>query len=153
VYLSGSEERPDIWAMPLTGDRKPFPVVEGPFLKNEPQFSPDGRWLAYMTNESGAFEVYVMSFPDRKQREKASVGGGVQPRWSPDGKTLYYRQPPGLMMAVKIGSTPSLSIGTPAQLFTANFQPGYTNAPRHQWAISVDGQQFLIRAAHQAATA
>ena len=152
VYLSGSEERPDIWAMPLTGDRKPFPVVEGPFLKNEPQFSRDGRWLAYMTNESGAFEVYVMSFPDRKQREKASVGGGVQPRWSPDGKTLYYRQPPGLMMAVKIGSTPSLSIGTPAQLFTANFQPGYTNAPRHQWAISVDGQQFLIRAAHQAAT-
>ena len=152
VYLSGTEERPDIWAMPLSGDRKPFPVVVGPFLKNEPQLSHDGRWLAYMTNESGAYEVYVMSFPDLKQREKASVGGGVQPRWSPDGKTLYYRQPPGRMMAVQIGTTPLLSVGTPQTLFTRNFQPGYTNSPRHQWAVAPDGQQFLIRAAHQAPT-
>ena len=152
LYLSGTEERPDIWAMPLSGDRKPFPVVEGPFLKNEPQLSRDGRWLAYMSNESGAYEVYVTSFPDLKQREKASVGGGVQPRWSPDGKTLYYRQAPGRMMAVPIVTSPRLRIGSADVLFARNFQPGYTNAPRHQWDVSVDGQQFLVRAAHQAPT-
>jgi Tol biopolymer transport system component len=151
VYLTGEETRPDIWAMPLAGERKAFPVVVGPFLKDEPQFSRDGRWLAYSTNESGDWEVYVTSFPDLKQREKASVGGGVQPRWSPDGKTLYYRSTGGRTWAVQVRASPQLGVGTPEHLFDRNYQPGYTNAPvRHQWAVSPDGEQFLLRAGHQA---
>jgi hypothetical protein len=147
AYLYGTEERPDIWAMPLAGDRKPFPVVAGPFAKDEPQFSYDGHWLAYVTDESGAFEVYVMSFPDGKQREKASVGGGGQPRWSPDGKELYYRAPAGRAMAVDIVTRPQLSVGSPRLLFTMNYQPGYSNSPtRHEWAVSPEGQRFLVRA-------
>jgi Tol biopolymer transport system component len=151
VYLFGDEQMPDIWAMPLAGDRKPFPVVTGAFRKDEPQLSYDGKWIAFSTDETGTFEVYVMSFPDLKQRQKASVGGGVQPRWSPDGKTLYYRSSPGRINAVDIRTVPELAIGSPVFLFPRNFQPGYSNSPtRHQWAISPDGEQFLIRAQHQA---
>jgi Tol biopolymer transport system component len=147
AYLFGSEEQPDIWALPLAGDGKPFPVVVGPFAKNEPQFSHDGRWLAYVTNESGAYEVYVMSFPDGKQREKASVDGGGQPRWSPGGNELFYRAPNGQAMVVEIATRPELRVGSPRVMFTLGFQPAYSNSPiRHQWAVSPDGQRFLARA-------
>lgn len=145
AFLYGDEARPDIWAMPLTGDKKPFPLVVGEFEKNEPQFSHDGKWVAYATNESTEWEVYVMSFPDGKQREKASVGGGFQPRWSPDGKELYYRASPGRAMKVAMITSPKLEFKTPEMMFTINYQPGYTNAPaRHQWAVHPDGR-FLLR--------
>jgi Tol biopolymer transport system component len=122
-------------------------VVVGPFDKNEPQFSRDGRWLAYGSEETGEFEVYVMSFPDGKQRAKASVGGGVQPRWSPDGRELYYRAPGGLAVAVAIATSPRLTVGSPQRMFSLSFQGGYTNSPlRHQWAVAPDGQRFLARA-------
>jgi hypothetical protein len=107
--------------------------------------------LAYTSFESGAPEVYIVSFPDLKQREKASVGGGFQPRWSPDGNTLYYRAAPGAVMSVAIRKAPALGVAAPVQLFTRNQQPGYTNAPhRHQWSVSPDGERFLLRATHQA---
>jgi hypothetical protein len=147
VFLMGDEARPDLWAMPLSGDRKPFPVVTGAFTKNEPQLSYDGKWLAYTSDESGDFEVYVISFPDGKQREKVSVGGGFQPRWSINGKEIYYRATPGRAMKVAVTTTPALSVRTPELMFTINFQGGYTNAPtRHQWALHPDGDRFLIRA-------
>jgi Tol biopolymer transport system component len=153
LYLSGTEEQQDIWAMPLAGDRKPFPVVVGPFRKDEPQFSRDGKWVAFSTEEDTTSEVYVLSFPDLKQREKVSVGGGVQPRWHPDGKTLFYRTNPGRVMAASITTSPQLRVGTPELLFSNNTQPGYTNNPaRHQWAVSPDGGQFLLRATHRTAT-
>jgi serine/threonine-protein kinase len=137
--------------MPMTGERKPFPVVTGPFAKNEPQFSHDGKWLAFSTNESTAWEVYIVSFPDLKQREKASVGGGFQPRWSPDGNTLYYRAPGGDVKAVAVRKTPKLEVAPPVQMFNRNFQPGYTNSQtRHQWNVSPDGERFLLRSQHQA---
>ena len=147
AFLTGDEARPDIWAMPVSGDRKPFPVVTGDFVKNEPQFSPDGKWLAYTSDESGEFEVYIISFPDLKQREKASVGGGFQPRWSIDGKEIYYRATPGRALKVAVTTVPLLAVKTPELMFTINFQPGYTNAPtRHQWALHPDGQRFVLRA-------
>jgi Tol biopolymer transport system component len=153
AYLT-NDTQPDIWAMPLTGDRKPFEVVRGAFDKNEPQFSRDAKWLAYGSNESGAWEVYVISFPDRQQREKVSVGGGFQPRWSRDGNTLYYRALGGRVLAAAIIKTPTPRVATPVQLFTANFQGGYANAPqRHQWSLSPDDTRFLLRAPHQASVA
>jgi len=149
AYLSGAAGQADIWVLPLSGEGKAFPVVEGPFEKDEPQFSHDGKWLAYTSDESGEFEIYVMSFPQGDQREKASVGGGGQPRWSPDGRRLYYRAPGGTAMAVSVTIDPRLDVGSPQQLFSLNFQARYSNSPtRHQWSVSPDGQRFLARAPH-----
>ena len=148
AYLLGTGSETDIYALPLEGGGDPFPVVEGPFQKDEPQFSPDGRWLAYASDESGAFEVYVVSFPKGDQREKASVGGGGQPRWSPDGQELFYRAPGGDVMVVAVTTEPQLRIGSPAQLFSRNYQPAYSNSPtRHQWSVSPDGG-FVARSPH-----
>ncbi len=150
AYLLGTDAQADIYVLPMEGG-EPLPVVVGPYQKDEPQFSRDGRWLAYTSNESGDYEVYVMSFPDLNQREKASVGGGGQPRWSPDGKELFYRAPGGGAMVVEITADPQLDVGSPQQLFTMTFQPGYgTNPTRHQWAVSPDGRRFLARAPHLA---
>ena len=154
AYLAGKEEQPNIWAMPLTGDKKPFPVVVGPFSANEPQFSSDAKWIAYTSNESTEYEVYVMSFPDLKDRKKVSVGGGGQPRWSPDDKILYYRAPNNRAMAVTVTTRPSLAVSSPRQIFSYVFQPGYSNAPfRHQWALAPDGNSFLARAPSSGARA
>jgi len=154
AYLLGDDAQADIYALPLDGSAEPFPVVQGPYQKDEAQFSRDGRWLAYTSNESGAFEVYVTSFPETSQRVKASVGGGGQPRWSPDGKELFYRTPEGQAMAVDVTAEPTLSVGSPRVLFTSRFQSGISLDPlRHQWSVSPDGKRFLMRAAQPGSTA
>jgi len=148
AYLQEAQGQTDIYVLPLEGDAEPFAVVEGPFTKDEPQFSPDGRWIAYVSEESGEFEVYVKSFPDGEQREKASVDGGGQPRWSLDGKELFYRSPGGAVRVVAINTDPGLDIGSPELLFSRNYQPGYSNSPtRHQWAVSAEGD-FVMRSPH-----
>src|SRR2546425_2443179 len=71
----------DLWALPLDGDRKPFPVVQTNFEEREPQFSPDGKWIAYQSNESGRFEIYVQPFPGPGRKSLVSANGGAQARW------------------------------------------------------------------------
>ena len=68
AYKLGQEAFEDIYVLPMSGDKKPIPVVTGPYRKDEPQFSYDGKWLAYTSNESGTFEVYVISFPAGDQK-------------------------------------------------------------------------------------
>ncbi len=153
AYLYGKGGQTDIWALPLSGDKEPFPVVEGTFTKDEPQFSPNGRWLAYTSDESTEFEVYIRSFPDGGQRQKASEGGGGQPRWSPDGRELYYRNPStGAAMAVDVTTDAALVVSSPRTQFASamygGFQTGYLRPTRHQWDVSPDGQRFLVRAPH-----
>jgi len=138
----------DIWVLPLEGGEpgEPFPIVEGNFHKGEPQFSHDGNWFAYVTDESGAFEVYVMSFPDGQQRDKVSTAGGGQPRWSPDGSELYYRDAEGQIMAAALELSDRLVVRSPQPLFTPAFQSRVTNDPtRHMWTVSADGERFLLR--------
>jgi len=97
--------------------------------------------------------VYAVSFPDLKDRVKVSVGGGGQPRWSPDDKTLYYRSSNNSALAVDVTTKPSLAVSSPRPQFGYVFQPGYSNAPdRHQWAVAPDGKQFLARAPAAGAT-
>ena len=88
VYLSPIGGR-GIWILPLSSDRKPFVFLESPFIKDEPHFSPDGRWLAYYSNESGQAEVYVQPFPGPGERVRASTDGGSQPRWRKDGMSCF----------------------------------------------------------------
>ncbi len=108
-------------------------------------FSPDGRWVAYQTNESGRFEVVVQPFPDASGRWQVSMAGGAAPRWSPDGKELYFLAPDATMMAVPVsGAGTSFKAGTPVALSPTRIVDGgalATNRP--QYAVARDGR-FLI---------
>jgi len=115
----------DLWALPLTGsDRKPFEVARTPANDNNGQFSPDGRWVAYETDESGRFEIVVQPFPEATDKWTVSNGGGTQPRWSADGKELYFIAPDGKLMAAPITSTATFAAGTPTALIPARLAPG-----------------------------
>ena len=93
----------DIWALPLDGDRKPFPVVQTNFEERDGQFSPDGKWIAYQSNESGRFEIYVQPFPGPARKwGPISTNGGAQVRWRRDGKELFYIALDDRLMAVPI---------------------------------------------------
>ena len=148
AYKFGQDAFEDIYVLPLFGaEKKPIPVVTGPYRKDEPQFSYDGKWLAYTSNESGGtFEVYVISFPAGDQKLRISaIGGGGQPRWRKDGKELYYRAPDAAVMAVDIKPGPRIEAGIPHRLFVAFNSPSAQDPVRHQWSVTPDGQRFLLR--------
>jgi Tol biopolymer transport system component len=111
----------DIWVLPLFGDRKPFPYVHTEFQENQPRLSPDGRWLAYRSDESKRNEIYVVSFPQPDGKWQISTDGGQAPVWSRDGRELYYYSLDSKIMAVEIKpSVPAsqqLQYGVPKALF------------------------------------
>jgi Tol biopolymer transport system component len=137
----------DIWMFPLTGDRKPFAVVNTKFNERHGQFSPDSRWIAYESDESGRFEVYVQPFPGPGGRERISTRGGVQVRWRRDGREIFYVALDGRLMAVPIRVAPErafVDIGTPVPLFPTHIGGALQPVTRQQYAVSADGQQFLM---------
>jgi len=141
----------DLWALPLTGDRKPFPVVQTPSDEAAGQFSPDGRWLVYQSNESGRSEIYVRTFPESGGRWQVSTAGGTQPRWRYDGRELFYVGADGRLMAAPLtagGKGQAPEFGAPEPLFATRlatggniFSSGY--ASRAQYAVANDGR-FLM---------
>ena len=137
----------DIWGLPLSGDQKPFPVVATGFEERDPVFSPDGRWIAFQSDETGRFEVYAQSFPEGGGRTPISAGGGTQPRWSATGKEIFYIEPDGQMMAAPISArSNALDVGTPSALFQTRVAGGsLIPAPnKQQYDVSRDGQRFLV---------
>jgi Tol biopolymer transport system component len=134
----------DLLALPVTGnDRKPIPVATSSFDENNGQFSPDGRFVAYETNESGRFEIVVQPFPEVTGRWQVSTNGGTQPRWRPDGKELFFMAPDGRLMASIVMATGTDFKASPAvALFGTNLVEG-PGANRHQYAVSKDGR-FLL---------
>ena len=100
--ISRPDAARDLWAQPLEGDRKPFPVLATPFNETNAQFSPDGRWIAYQSDESGRFEIYVQPFPGPGRKVQVSGEGGVQVRWRRDGRGLSYLASGNRLMAVPI---------------------------------------------------
>jgi eukaryotic-like serine/threonine-protein kinase len=110
-------------------------------IGDEIHVSPDGRWVAYNSEESGQWEVYVASFPDFVGKRQVSVAGGMQPRWRRDGRELFYVTPRGDMMSVVIRTVPRLETDTPKALFTTNLVP---TPAWPQYAVTPDGQRFLV---------
>ncbi len=102
---------------PDSADRNPRPLVQSPASEHEGKFSPDGRWIAYVSNESGRQEVYVTAFPGARGRWQVSTHGGEEPVWSRDGKELFYRSSAGKLMAVAIETKPQWRAGVPRPLF------------------------------------
>ncbi len=126
----------DLWVVPLAGDHKPLPVARTPFAEQGGRFSPDGRWIAYHSNESGRNEVYVQPFPGPGSRVQMSTAGGQAPQWRRDGRELTYLAPGNRVMAVPAASTgATIRLGVPANLFTA---------PPGGLVMSGDGQRFLV---------
>ncbi len=138
------ETNHDIFVLPTAGDGKPFPYLQTPATENGGAFSPDGNWIAYNSDESGRFEVYVESFPTHGGKRQISPAGGSGPRWRADGKELYYYSFDGRLMTVPVtGGGASLTTGTPTVLFS--FRPtGVIFLP--SYAVARNGQRFLLSA-------
>jgi eukaryotic-like serine/threonine-protein kinase len=136
----------DLLGIPVGGDRKPFVMAQTPATEDQGQFSPDGHWIAYTSNESGQSEIYVVPFPPSATSGKwmVSRGGGVQPRWRRNGKELFYISPDSKMMAVSVNSQPVFQAGSPLALFQTNIvDTGIRTGPM-SWDIAPDGNRFLI---------
>lgn len=130
VYLRVEEKANfDLWVLPLFGDRQPFPFLQEEYDENQGQLSPDGRWMAYVSNESGRDEVYVQSFPTPGGKRRVSTGGGVQPRWRADGEELFYLASDQNLMAVPVRGETTLEMGAPAALFEARIDLSGTQMP------------------------
>jgi Tol biopolymer transport system component len=146
----------DIWVLPLEGERKPVPFLVTDFNESGAQFSPDGHWVAYYSNESGHNEVYVRSFATNSAgtafeaagKWQISNGYGRQPQWRGDGRELYYIGGDGPVMAVEITTNPKFTVGKPQPL---GFSVG--NVGSVVWVCAADGRRFLVAAPKTAAKA
>jgi hypothetical protein len=136
----------DLLAVPVEGDRKPFPVVRTPYDERDGQFAPNGQSIAFQSDESGRPEIYVQAFPEPKgPKTKISQGGGSQVRWGQDGKELFYLSNDNHMMAVPITKwiDGQPIFGSPTELFSTR-AVGVAGVLRQQYVTSPDGKRFLI---------
>jgi Tol biopolymer transport system component len=143
--LFGAEEGPkavhNLWTLPFDGGRVPQRYLSSEFSKVEARFSPNARWVAYQSNESGLDQVYVQSYPDPATRYQVSSAGGTRPRWRHDGQELFFISPDGTLMSTTIRSNGRLEIGTPAKLFHTSSTNGTQTV---NFEVAPDGQRFLI---------
>jgi Tol biopolymer transport system component len=130
----------DIWVMQAS-DRKAQPFLRTPFNESAPQLSPDGRWLVYISTESGRYEIYVQPYPGPGGKWQISTEGGTEPLWNPNGRELFYRSG-NKMMAVDISTQPSFVAGKPRMLFEGPYLPTPLTNPNYD--VSPDGQRFLM---------
>ena len=137
----GQSNNFDLWVLPLA-DPKPVVFLQTNFLESGAQFSPDGRWVAYTSNESGRLEIYVRKFPASGGQWQVSNGGGAQAYWRRDGKELFYLSTDNKMMSVEVnGSSDTFEASIPKVLFDfRNASIGTFS----QYAVSSDGQKFLL---------
>ena len=150
-YIAYSATAPktgsDIWILPVNprgtgGEQKPFVFLQTDFAESRAMFSPDGRWIAYQSNESGKEEVYVRPFPGPGGKWQVSTNGGIRPRWRRDGKEIFFLAPDDKLMVaeIKLG-TASVDVGSSRPLF--HFRP-FGGAGRDIYDVTDDGQRFLV---------
>jgi eukaryotic-like serine/threonine-protein kinase len=126
----------DLWLLPIGEERKPSPVLRTRFDEDDARLFPDGRWIAYDSNESGRSEVYVTS-REGGGRIRISTDGGFSPRWRADGRELFYATPARGLMAVPVVSTPRFEAGLPVELFRVA-------SSLFSWDVDPKGQRFLV---------
>ena len=149
LYTSSDPKRKgsSLWVLPMGANAKPIPFPKTEFNEDAGHFSPDGHWIAYRSDETGQFEIYVRKFtPDASAtgfstsgKWQVSYGGGLRPKWSADGKELFYVTPDGKVMAAAVTLSPAFQAGTPKLLFQSPPQPGRPNGD-----ITADGRRFLF---------
>jgi dipeptidyl aminopeptidase/acylaminoacyl peptidase len=137
----------DLWLLEMTGERRATPLIESPFRKETSKFSPDGRWIAYSSNEGARQEIFVQSFPDlTRGKWPISTRGGREPRWRDDSAELFYLDLDGNLMAVDLSvDNEALQPGQPRTLFNIGFPlPGPNDLPDIHYNVTGDGERFLI---------
>jgi Tol biopolymer transport system component len=140
--LYQQQPRRELWALPLSGkEPKPIPVATGPFSQEDGVFSPDGRWVAYQTNESGRYQIVVQPFPTATGKWQVSTTGGFDPRWRADGKEIYFISPDNKLMAASVNTSgATFSVGVPFALFPVRIGP---NQAKQRYDVSSSGR-FLV---------
>lgn len=128
------------YRLKLEPGSQPETLLKTDYEKDEPAVSPDGRWIVYQTNQTGRWEVYLAAYPSFEQRRQISSNAGVQPKWSQDGKEIFYLSMDGTMMSVPVTSPGSGETGTPKPLFRTNILVYPT---RDQYAVLDNGKRFL----------
>jgi len=126
-----------IWLLPLQGDRKPLPWLRTRFNLASPRFSPDGRWIAYESDESGVPEIYMALTEGGGEKRRISPAGGRRPRWRRDGKELYYIAPGDTLMALPVSPGRTLEVGAPVPLFRGELEI-------EEYDVAPEGSRFLV---------
>jgi DNA-binding winged helix-turn-helix (wHTH) protein/Tol biopolymer transport system component len=137
----------DLWTLARTAGATPEPFLTTPFNEFQAQISPDGRWIAYASDESGVWEVYVQSFPQPGGKRAVSVGGGSEPQWRSNGRELFYLAADGTLMTVDVTSGADLQVSRGRALFRSPIPiSGEMNLRRNHYVPAADGQRFLMNA-------
>ena len=138
--VGGSGDR-DLWIMPLEGDREPRPFLQTPFNEAAPNFSPDGQWLAYVSNETGSNEIFVRPYPGPGEQRQISTEGGGGPIWGRNGEELFYMND-NQLFAVDIDAEPDFIAGAPRLLFEDRFRPSTGNVASYD--VTPDSERFVM---------
>jgi Tol biopolymer transport system component len=133
----------ELWYTSLPA-RQAKPLFQAKWIVRNAQFSPDGRWVAYSSNETGNSEVYVSPFPSADGKWQVSRGGGEEPRWRRDGKELFYLSAEGKMMAVAVKTGSNFEAGSPVALFQTHLRQPISLMELVSYDATADGQKFLI---------
>ncbi len=142
IAFASDQMESDLMVLPLFGEGEPIPFLDSSFDENDGRFSPDGRFFAYESNESGRYEIYVTTFPEPDQRWQISREGGTQPLWRSDGEELFYVSAEGKLMAVMAKTVSGFEDSLPEELLELPIVPGYTH--RRGYAVAADGKRFLV---------
>ncbi len=156
-YRTDPNTQLDVWVLPIADDRnatgtggneKPFALLHEPYNESQAQFSPDGKWIAYVSDESGTAQVYVQSFPVLTAKWQISTDGAIQPRWSRDGKELFYLALNRKITATAVTTGDNFEVHATRALFDTTLPP---SDDRQNYAVSADSQRFLLSVPVEAA--
>ena len=144
IYHAPSPHRGwDVWLQPMTERAKPSPIVQTDFNEMHGTVSPDGRWIAYTSDETGSMQVYVQSFPTAGNKSQVSVRGGYEPKWGANGDELYFISASRKLMSVKLQSGASFRAAVPEELFELPLSEPVASFP-NTYVVAADGRRFLV---------